>query len=295
MATSDALCSGAHAFTTASGATLTYFVNGSGPRLLVNVAPGWGPASVLYQNTFDFLEPHFTLVHLEVRGTRGSTFPANLSEMSSWHMAEDVESLRVHLGLDALDGVLGHSNGGCIATWFAARFPARLKKLILVDSQLLGIEFISTPATLAVIAARPDGDVVEAWQRWRASASTIDTDEKFGSALSAYLALYVAQPEKHLASVRAAFTNLPQIRCRKAQAAAEPGHSNQLPELTKITVPTLVIVGRDDFVCPVPVSEMIAAGLSNSRLHILDDCGHFPWIEKEAEFIRLLNDFYTQE
>ncbi|EJD46597.1 alpha/beta-hydrolase [Auricularia subglabra TFB-10046 SS5] len=287
-----ALTPGAHAFTTASGATLTYYVKGTGPRLLVNVAPGWGCASELYQNSFGFLERDFTVVHLEVRGTRGSSFPADLGDMSSWHMAEDVEALRVHLRRDALD-VLGHSNGGCIAVWYASRFPVRVRKLVLVDAQLLGSSAASAPATKRILDARPDRGAVEAWERWgKTGRSTARTDDDFAAGLDSFLALYVAKPERDLAAVKAAFTNKSQIACSKAQGAAEGQHPDQKPELSKVIASTLVIVGREDFICPVPVSKLLAAGIRDSRLHIIEDAGHFGWIEQQAEFSRVVCYFF---
>ncbi|EJD46582.1 alpha/beta-hydrolase [Auricularia subglabra TFB-10046 SS5] len=291
MSTPDVLRSGAHAFTTASGATLTYFVRGSGPRLLVNVAPGWGCASELYQNTFGFLEPHFTVVHLDVRGTRGSSFPADLHEMSSWHMAKDIEALRVHLERDVLDGLVGHSNGGCIALWYAARFPARVAKLVLLGCQLLGSASVSNPATKAILDARPDRDAVEAFYTWGKNIGSFKTDDDFATCLHAFLGLYVARPEKHLDAVKAAFANKPQLACMQAQAPAEAQHADQRPHLGDIAASTLVIVGQEDFICPVPVSELIAAGIKDSSLHVMPNVGHFSWIEETARFTSLLRTF----
>ncbi|KZV91162.1 alpha/beta-hydrolase [Exidia glandulosa HHB12029] len=131
------LAVGAHAFTTSTNATLTYFVTGTGPLVLVNVAPGWGCASGLYHNSFgQEIYDAFTFVHLEYRGTHGSSFPEDMAQMSSWHMAEDVEHLREHLGLEQVD-VLDHSNGGVIALWYAIRFPTRVRRLVLMCSNLV--------------------------------------------------------------------------------------------------------------------------------------------------------------
>lgn len=58
--------------------------------------------------------------------------------MGAWNMAEDLESLRIHLGLEKLLAVLGHSNGGAMALAYAEKYPLRLDRLILVDHQLIG-------------------------------------------------------------------------------------------------------------------------------------------------------------
>ncbi|KZV95271.1 alpha/beta-hydrolase [Exidia glandulosa HHB12029] len=287
------LTPGAHAFTTASGATLTYFVLGHGPHVLVNVAPGWGVASVLYQNTFGFLEDPFTFVHLEVRGTRGSSFPAEPEvEMSSWHMSEDVEALRIHLGVDALDGLTGHSNGGCIALWYAIRFPAHLHRLVLLDAQCLGTDDIWVPAMLAILEKHPNRDAVAAFWKWE--PQTMTSDEDMLERLSAFMPLYLANAERDLATFQRGLTTVPQYLCVQTQRVAELAHQDEAEQLDKITAKTLVIVGRQDFICPVVVAELIAGKVKNSTLKVVEDCGHLPWIEQKDEFAAILKDFYAQ-
>lgn len=284
------LTPGANTFTTATSATLTYFVTGHGPLVIVNVAPGWGPASTLYQNTFGFLERDFTFVHLEPRGTRGSSFPADLRDMSSWHMSEDVESLRAHLGVDYLDGLMGHSNGGTIALWHAIRFPGRAKTLVLVDAKARGLAAISDPVMRAVLAARPDQAAVEAFAKW--DPAKYHTDDEMAELMGQFLQLYVARPDRDLASLQAGFTNKPQIACAKHQFAAERQHDNQVPYLDVVTARTLVVVGRQDFICPVVVSEFAAEKIPDATLVVLEDCGHMSWIEQQEKFGAAFRKFY---
>ncbi|KZV87501.1 alpha/beta hydrolase fold protein [Exidia glandulosa HHB12029] len=280
---------GAHSFSTATGATLTYFVAGHGPHLLVHIAPGWGAASVMYQNTFTHLEDTFTFVYIEVRGTRGSSFPEDLSEMSSWHMAEDVEALRVHLGRETID-VSGHSNGGCIALWYASRFPTHVRKLVLLEAQVYGAG-VGAEATKAILEGRPDKEVVGAFVNLNLGA--VEDDEAFGAAMGGFLPLYVAKPERDLETFKAAFTNIPQVKCIKTQAMAEAQHADQAEHLSKITAQTLVIVGRHDFITPVPVSELIVSRVPNATLHIFEDSGHLPWVEEKDKFYAVVRAFFA--
>ena len=292
MPSSEYLTPGAHSFITSSGATLTYYVTGHGPQLIVHTAPGWGCASVLYQNSFTHLEDDFTFVHLEVRGTRGSSFPEDITQMSSWHMSEDIDALRIHLGLDAIEVLMGHSNGSCIVLWYAIRFAQHVKKLVLVDGQLLGSAAVSRPATKKILDARPERDAVEAFKNY--SPSKLTTDEEFGAALGSFLALYLAQPKRDLEKFKAAFTNTPQVKCTKSQGAAESQHANQVDHLANVTANTLIIVGKEDFICPVPVSEMMAAGIKKSRLEVVEDSGHLPWIEQAEKFAEILKSFCSK-
>ncbi|EJD41706.1 alpha/beta-hydrolase [Auricularia subglabra TFB-10046 SS5] len=284
---------GAHTFTTKLGETFSYFVTGRGPRLLLNVAPGWGCASIMYQNSFGFLERDFMIVHLEVRGTRGSSFPQDLAQMSSWHMAEDVEALREHLGLETIDSLSGHSNGGCIALWYAIRHPKRVRHLVLLDSQLLGSEAdkVGRAAMEAILATRPEREAIEALND--ADPAKILTDEQFGEVLNKVLPLYFAQPARDLARFqKELFTNTPEAKPMRTQAAVEGQHSKQDTQLDKITAKALIIVGRGDFICPVEVSELIDRRVRSSTLHVVEDSGHFPWIEQQGRVWPIIKSFY---
>ena len=62
-------------------------------------------------------------------------------------------------------------------------------------------------------------------------------------------------------------------------------------QLSDITVPTLIIWGKQDPVLPVAHAYHAAQGLANARLHIFERCGHFPQIEHSEEFNRLVLEF----
>ena len=56
--------------------------------------------------------------------------------MGSVDMANDLEALRMHLGLSEIS-ILGHSNSGAIALAYAVRYP------VLIDSQVLGLSAVA--------------------------------------------------------------------------------------------------------------------------------------------------------
>lgn len=51
-------------------------------------------------------------------------------------------------------------------------------------------------------------------------------------------------------------------------------------DLESIRIPTLVLCGRQDLLCPPKVHEEMAARLSNGKLVIIEDCGHLPPLER---------------
>src|SRR3977135_1327190 len=98
---------------TLNGVDLYYRTIGDGPVLFL-VPPGWGIASGYLQRAFSSLAEHFRLVFIDTRGSGLSGRPADATHMRSVDMANDLEALRVHLGLSEIS-ILGHSNSGAIA------------------------------------------------------------------------------------------------------------------------------------------------------------------------------------
>ncbi len=66
------------------------------------------------------------------------------------------------------------------------------------------------------------------------------------------------------------------------------------PMLVDIDIPTVVIVGRQDQVTPLPRSEEMAADIANSRLIVLEECGHMSPLEKPAEVTAALRRWLSQ-
>ena len=61
----------------------------------------------------------------------------NYELLSNSDMVDDLEHLRRYWRIEKLD-LIGHSNGGAIAVGYAERYPTRVRKLILLGSELSG-------------------------------------------------------------------------------------------------------------------------------------------------------------
>jgi pimeloyl-ACP methyl ester carboxylesterase len=61
--------------------------------------------------------------------------------------------------------------------------------------------------------------------------------------------------------------------------------------LPRVRVPTLVVWGREDRIVPLECAEVYQRVLPQSRLEIINQCGHYPQLEKPQEFTRLVGDF----
>ncbi|MGY3054823.1 pimeloyl-ACP methyl ester carboxylesterase [Pedobacter sp. UYEF25] len=69
---------------------------------------------------------------------------------------------------------------------------------------------------------------------------------------------------------------------------------NMAKELSKITIPTSLIWGRNDTVTPPEVAEEFYALLPNSELNWVDKCGHVPMMEHPAIFNAYLDKFLNR-
>jgi pimeloyl-ACP methyl ester carboxylesterase len=54
--------------------------------------------------------------------------------------------------------------------------------------------------------------------------------------------------------------------------------------IARIDAPTLVITGAVDFICGPDCAADIAAGISGSKQVLIEDCGHFTFIEQPERF-----------
>ena len=71
---------------------------------------------------------------------------------------------------------------------------------------------------------------------------------------------------------------------------ARPAAAHRSPLATS-TVPALIVHGRDDRVVHFENSLSLVSVIPNSRLVLLNRCGHWAQVEHPAEFNRLVADF----
>lgn len=61
--------------------------------------------------------------------------------------------------------------------------------------------------------------------------------------------------------------------------------------LTTISVPTMVVVGANDLMTPLLMSQEISDAIHGSTLRIIRGCGHLPPIERPAALAELMRDW----
>jgi pimeloyl-ACP methyl ester carboxylesterase len=64
------------------------------------------------------------------------------------------------------------------------------------------------------------------------------------------------------------------------QHAALMARGDNRPLLSGIRCPTLVLVGRQDVLTPLELSEEMAGAIPGARLQVIEDCGHLSTLEQ---------------
>jgi pimeloyl-ACP methyl ester carboxylesterase len=91
-----------------------------------------------------------------------------------------------------------------------------------------------------------------------------------------------------LAHLQAMSLNLgQQVFLRQLGLVRQDGHA----ELPHINCPSLVIASRNDQMRDIEEAEKLAAGLPDSRLNIIEDCGHMSPLERPDAVCQLMRDW----
>jgi sigma-B regulation protein RsbQ len=67
--------------------------------------------------------------------------------------------------------------------------------------------------------------------------------------------------------------------------------SDNRDDLSRVTVPTLVLQCSDDLIAPRSVGEYMHRTMPNSKLHIIDNVGHCPHLSEPDASVAAINDF----
>jgi len=68
-----------------------------------------------------------------------------------------------------------------------------------------------------------------------------------------------------------------------------------LAKVKTITVPTLILWGRADGIIPLAVGELLHREIPNSKLEVIEECGHVPQEEKPEETIERISRFLMEQ
>jgi proline iminopeptidase len=268
-------------FTSPDGLRLAYHVTGAGEPLVC--LPGGPGRSSAYLGDLGGLSSRRQLIRLDPRGTGDSEAPADPATYRCDRLVDDVEALRIHLGLSTLD-LLGHSAGASLALLYATRHPDRVGRLILVNpsARTVGLAF-GEAEYLAAMRQRSDEPwYPEAWAAMTRMTQGPATDEDrrvaapfwFGRWTPEAAAVADADAAERSAAAAAGFY---------APGAFDPEQTRA--SLAQWEAPVLMIGGSLDPAPTVRLLEEFHGLFRRADLVIIPGVGHYPFIEDPDAFL----------
>ncbi|WP_420136656.1 alpha/beta fold hydrolase [Sphingomonas sp.] len=267
-----------------------YVVRGHGPIAFVE-APGWGVTSQYLLNTLQPLERSATLVYIDPRGSGGSSRPADRSRMSQRVMADDIDALRIKLGLDRIN-LFGHSDAGTIVLAYAEHYARHLNKLVVVDGWVAGDPDARRTRSAMLDLWKLDPRYAAAVHQLQAMPPKM-SDDAMARAADTMTPIYFSDPARYVPILNAAQRNLhySSWALSAEQDADLEKHENQLALAHTITSKLLIINGTADMMCPYPAALHLHDAVPGSRLSVYVNAGHLPWIEQPRRFFTEVGEF----
>jgi proline iminopeptidase len=269
------------AFSSRDGTELAYHEFGDGVPVIC--LPGGPMQDSAYLGDLGGLSAHRQLIMVDPRGTGQSAIPADAASYRCDRLVDDIEALRVHLGLDHMD-LLAHCAGANLAVLYAARYADRIRRLALV-----------TPSTVAV--------GIEATVEARLEVARLRTGEPwFATAFAALEAIVAGKANDDNWRAIQPFIYGRWDAVTQAHQAAQDGHRNDEaaaafrgegafdPDATRAALaafnaPVLLVAGQVDLnTIPTVVAEF-AELFPNAKFVVQPQAGHFPWLDDADRFV----------
>lgn len=195
-------------------------------------------------------------------------------------MAHDLEHLRKHLRIETFPVLFGHSNGACVSLIYAALYPERVDKLIVVAAEINN----DTPNKIfARFASAGEDDpvyILALQALMGVIANLPQTDDEFVEALGKLLPYYFTDPGKEVIVADGMENDVVPLRQGMLDRGMPFMHVAAAPG---IKAKTLIMAGHDDALCSQQRSVELHEALRDSEL-IVFECGHFPVAEVPEEF-----------
>lgn len=259
---------------------ISYELHGRGyPCLTLHGGPGM--SSTLWP-ALRPLARHARLIVYDHRG-HGRSAGAVPRRGPLRRLADDAIRLLDDIGIERAD-VLGHSNGGFIALHLALRHPTRVRRLVLVDTAASG-RF--RPASQRNARERATPAILRALDRlWN---DRLADDAAYARAWRAVQPLYFRHPTP--ARIALALSGIRFTLEGRRRILPTYGAYDLRDRLAEIRAPTLVAVGRDDWITPPPFAEELAGGIPGARLVVFERSGHLPFVEEPRRFAAEIGGF----
>ena len=281
------------------------------PVVFLHGGPGGGTDPRMRR----FFDPEvYRIVLFDQRGCGKSTPHASLHENTTWHLVDDIEALREHLGIAAWQ-VFGGSWGATLALAYAQKHPARVTELVL-----RGI-FMLRRSELEWFYQDSEGAAALFPDLWEQYLAPIPLDERYDLIRAYYRRLTSTDAAERNAAARAwsvwegatSFLHLNPAYVSKfeesdyaaAFARIECHYfvnggffevdDQLLRDVPRIRhIPCVIVQGRYDVVCPMRSAWALHRAWPESKLVIVPDAGHSAFEPGMAKALRAACDRFAE-
>ncbi len=243
---------------------LAYFRMGSGPALVI--VHGVGGHKEDWTRAASALAGTRTVYAIDMLG-----FGASSREAKELGMAAQAKAIKELLDAGKIDraDLIGNSVGGWAAATFAASYPERVNKLVLVDPAGFRAMFEGAPP----VNLFPD---------------SIDEMKKL---LSFVLFSGFAHTDEFAAQAFASFERSGE-KSLVARLYPQLFASRKLEELLpEVKAPSLVVWGEEDKLFPAALAPYIAKLIPGAAARLVPRASHFPHIDNPDAFIEAVATF----
>ena len=218
---------------------------------------------------------------------RGSGASGDTPPFSHQQWAADVDALREWAAAEQVV-VAGHSYGGMMALEYVTRYPDRVRALVLVDTAAADT-FKENSRKRAQESDRVELDMELFDRLW---SGQVRDDAEFREGWRSILPLYNVIEDPELVETIVATTSYHYQTHNYAFGVNLPDY-DLTDLLPAIGCPTLVTVGRYDWITPVAESEKIAAAVPGAHLAVFGGSGHGPLHEERALWTATVRGFLS--
>lgn len=272
-------------YTSVQGNTIRYRDTG-GEKPVLLLTHGIGSSLETWEAQADSLAGHFRIISWDLPGHGLSDIPHDAFGIETyarfaWHFLDALKIDQAAVG--------GNSMGGGISIHMTGLHPERVSKVVCLNAAGLGKD-IPFPFRLMLLPIL--GKLIS-----RPGQMSIDNQikaifykqDKVTEKAKAIIARNVMREGAQDAFV-ATLKNIATVSGQR-----ESLYSKSFAILSATKKPILFIHGRHDVVIPLAHSQHAQAMAPNSKLIILEDCGHTPQIEEPAEVNKRLTEFLLEQ
>ena len=275
-----------------NGNTQIYYeLKGKGTPIYI-LAGGPGLTPYYLRPVVDELSKSNLCVLIHQRGTGLTRFTPTKGMNYIEEFSQDIELVRQKLAHPHIT-LLGHSWGGMLAMHMAVSFPKAVSKLILVSSGGYNLGFLSYFKDNIYSALS-----LEDQQRIAEQGSPITGSTAAGKKLNAAQLLEIMSRgyvynKTTAAQIRLGAADINQFSGDEVWKSLAAAHWDLSEKLKALKCPALILQGRQDPI-DLQTAEMIKTKISGSQLQVIEQCGHFPWLEQPKIFYPSISSFLAK-